>query len=167
MEDTNRKLGNEIDSIHTVSIAVSVGYLTNPLTTCQYTDVMAFRSIPTKTHGMIDYLIAVILIALPWVCGVWSVNVSMAVLTLLLGGALLVYSIYTYYEVGVFKLMGMWTHVTLDAVIGMITMALPLFYGMVGLQLRLWVPYLAVGLVAVLLSIFSKTAPAGTITPGN
>lgn len=128
---------------------------------------MAYRVIPTKTHGIVDYLIAVMLIALPWLCNVWPVSMSLAVLPIVAGIILLIYSICTYYEVGIFKLMGMWTHVTLDAVLGMIIMALPLFYGMIGLRLLLWVPYLAIGLVMVISSIISKTAPAGTITPAD
>lgn len=132
-----------------------------------YTVLMAYRVVPTKTHGIIDYIVAVLLIALPWPCGTWSVNLSLSIIPIVFGTGLLVYSVCTYYEVGIFKLMGMWTHVTLDAVIGMVTMALPLFYDMISAQLRLWVPYLAIGLVMVILSIISKTAPAGTITPAD
>ena len=126
---------------------------------------MAYRSIPTRVHGVIDYILAISLIAMPWMFDTLSVKAGMSIIVIILGIALFIYSICTYYEVSIFKLMGMWTHVTLDAGIGIVIMALPLVFNMIDSRLYLWVPYLGIGLLLVVQAIISKTAPAGTVTP--
>jgi hypothetical protein len=80
------------------------------------------KPISTKVHGVLDYLTAPTLIALPRALG-WSKG-----LTNLLTGSglgLLGYSMMTRYELGLFKVLPMRRHLTLDAMSGAMLAATP------------------------------------------
>ncbi len=81
--------------------------------------------ISTRVHGILDYLTAATLPALPRMLG-WSKGVN----RLLSGAAFgtLLYSILTRYELGLFKLLPMRIHLMLDAMSGILLCASPLFF---------------------------------------
>ena len=73
------------------------------------------RIIPTKVHGVLDYLSAATLATLPRVLG-WDSKVT----NLLTGAAVgtLVYSLLTEYELGVVPVLPMRAHLALDGMSG-------------------------------------------------
>ena len=73
------------------------------------------KLISTKTHGILDYLTAPTLLLLPRTLGL-----SKKVTTLLTGAALgiLGYSVITRYELGLFKILPMKGHLTIDMING-------------------------------------------------
>jgi hypothetical protein len=73
------------------------------------------KPIPTKVHGVLDYMTAAFLHTLPRVMG-WSDNVT-RVLDVAGGGAT-GYSLFTDNELGLVKALPMKAHLTLDAVSG-------------------------------------------------
>ena len=73
------------------------------------------KPIPTKVHGVLDYMTAAFLHTLPRVMG-WSDNVT-RVLDVAAGGAT-GYSLFTDYELGLVKALPMKAHLTLDALGG-------------------------------------------------
>jgi len=73
------------------------------------------KPIPTKVHGVLDYMTAAFLHTLPRVMG-WSDNVT-RVLDVAGGGAT-GYSLFTDYELGLVKALPMKAHLTLDALSG-------------------------------------------------
>lgn len=77
----------------------------------------------TRTHGALDYLTAGTLFMLPRALG-WSDKVT----RLLTGAAVntLAYSMLTSYELGVFKLLSMKTHLVLDGISGALFLGAPL-----------------------------------------
>ncbi|GAB4196777.1 MAG: hypothetical protein OHK0022_14570 [Roseiflexaceae bacterium] len=77
----------------------------------------------TKTHGVLDYLTAASLLALPRVLG-WSGRVTMMLSVAALGTA--AYSALTRYELGLVKTLPMPVHLTLDAINGALFCAAPL-----------------------------------------
>jgi len=81
------------------------------------------KLISTRTHGVIDYLAAGALIALPRAMG-WSERVT----TLLTGAGLgaVGYSLLTRYELGAAKVLPMRAHLALDALSGATLCAAPL-----------------------------------------
>src|SRR4051812_45098498 len=81
------------------------------------------RLISTRTHGVLDYLTAGALIALPRAMG-WSRRVT----GLLTGAAALHvgYSLVTNYELGLVRLLPMRAHLAMDAVAGAALAAAPL-----------------------------------------
>ena len=83
---------------------------------------MRMRFISTKTHGVLDYLTAGTLLALPRALG-WSPSVT----KLLTGAAAgtIAYSRLTRYELGVVRVLPMTGHLTLDALSGALICAAP------------------------------------------
>jgi hypothetical protein len=74
-----------------------------------------FRPIPTSVHGVLDYITAPTLFVLPRVMK-WNQGVTNTMTGASLG--MLGYSMMTRYELGLFKVLPMKTHLTLDAVAG-------------------------------------------------
>lgn len=79
----------------------------------------------TKVHGLLDYVSVGTMLALPRVLG-WSPTVKSVVT----GAALstLVYSLLTRYELGIFKILPMRAHLTLDALSGAMFCAAPFLF---------------------------------------
>ncbi len=82
------------------------------------------KLLSTKTHGMIDYASAPLLLSLPRLLK-WNRSAT----TLLTGAAIgaTLYSIVTRYELGVFKLLPMRAHLALDGMSGVLLAAAPFF----------------------------------------
>ena len=74
-----------------------------------------FKPIPTLVHGILDYVTAPTLIALPRMMG-WGTKVT----TLLTGAGVgvLGYSVLTRYELGLLKLLPMQVHLMIDTASG-------------------------------------------------
>jgi len=83
---------------------------------------MLVKMIPTRVHGVLDYLTAGTLLALPRMLG-WSDRVT----RLMTGAAVgtLGYSLMTRYEMGLVKLLPMRMHLALDAMSGAAFCAAP------------------------------------------
>ena len=73
------------------------------------------KPIPTKVHGVLDYMTAAFLHTLPRVMG-WSDHVTHVLDTAAAGAT--GYSLFTDYELGLVKAMPMKAHLTLDALSG-------------------------------------------------
>jgi hypothetical protein len=69
--------------------------------------------IPTRVHGVLDYLTAILLIALPWVLGLGDRGLE-TWLPVVLGAGVLLYSMLTNYELGLVKTIPMPVHLGLD-----------------------------------------------------
>jgi hypothetical protein len=83
-----------------------------------------FRPIPTNVHGVIDYLTAPTLFVLPRMMK-WNEGLTNTMTGASLG--MLTYSMMTRYELGLFKLLPMKTHLALDAVAGASLAVAPFF----------------------------------------
>ena len=82
------------------------------------------RFIPTRVHGLLDYLVGLLLIAAPWVFNFARGGAETWVPVALGAGALL-YSLFTDYELGLVKRLPMGTHLTLDLLSGLLLAASP------------------------------------------
>lgn len=80
------------------------------------------KPISTKTHGVLDYTTGIGLIALPRLLK-W--NGAIATLLTAAGGGALIYSLFTRYELGAFKVLPMRLHLLLDALSGATLCAAP------------------------------------------
>jgi hypothetical protein len=113
------------------------------------------KIIPTRVHGMLDYIVGLLLIFAPRIFGFQNggpedrIPVTLGVLTL-------IYSLLTRYELGLFKLIPFRVHLTIDFLSGVFLAVSPWAFGFSD---RVWAPHLIVGLFEIAASMMSR-APA-------
>ena len=76
----------------------------------------------------------------------------------MLGIGLIAYSLFTNYELGVWKIAPMAAHNLIDVAAGALLAASPWLFGFAGETPNVWVPHLAVGLAALFLGLTTKQA---------
>ena len=74
----------------------------------------------------------------------------------MLGIGLIAYSLFTNYELGVWKVAPMAVHNLIDIVAGVVLAASPWIFGFADESANVWVPHVVVGLAAVFLGLTTK-----------
>ena len=113
------------------------------------------RFIPTKFHAPLDYIVGVALIAAPWIFQ-FSEHTAATVVPIVLGIGLIVYSLFTNYELGVWKVAPMAVHNLIDIAAGIVLAASPWLFGFADDGANVWLPHLVVGLAAIFLGLTTK-----------
>ena len=113
------------------------------------------RFIPTKFHAPLDYIVGVALIAAPWIFQFSDVTAA-TVVSVVLGIGLIAYSLFTNYELGVWKVAPMAVHNLFDIVAGAFLAASPWIFDFADESAYVWVPLVVVGLAAVFLGLTTK-----------
>ena len=111
------------------------------------------RFVPTRVHGVIDYLWGVALLATPWVFGFADGGRAQGTAVVFGVGAIL-YSLVTDYELGAVRLLAMPLHLILDGAAGALLAASP---WLLGFSERVSGPYVAFGLFSVAASLITRT----------
>ncbi|HEY6539777.1 MAG TPA: SPW repeat protein [Ktedonobacteraceae bacterium] len=121
----------------------------------------SIRFLPTSVHGVLDYLVGIALIAAPWIFGFAYVGGAAVIVPIVLGIALIVYSLVTRYEWGIpgIKFLPMPYHLAIDFVAAAFLAASPWIFGFASKPLNVWLPHLVVGIVVVLVVLVSQTHP--------
>lgn len=112
------------------------------------------KIIGTHTHGMLDYVVGVLLIAAPWIFGFANGGPETRV-PVTLGVAALVYSLITRYELGLIKALPFRAHLTLDFLSGVFLAASPWIFGFADV---VYLPHLLFGLFEILAAVSTRTA---------
>ena len=110
------------------------------------------RFIPTKFHAPLDYIVGVALIAAPWIFQ-FSDHTAATVVPIVLGIGLIAYSLFTNYELGLWKVAPMAVHNLIDVAAGALLAASPWLFGFADNSANVWVPHLVVGLTAIFLGL--------------
>ena len=113
------------------------------------------RFIPTKAHAPLDYIVGAALIAAPWIFR-FSEHTAATVVPIVLGIGLIAYSLFTNYELGVWKVAPMAVHNLIDIAAGALLATSPWIFGFADETANVWVPHLVVGLAAVSLGLTTK-----------
>lgn len=116
------------------------------------------RFIPTRVHGFLDYIMGAFLIIAPWLLG-FAAGGAETWVPVILGAGVIVYSLFTNYELGVIPVIEMPTHLALDAVGGVILAVSPWLFGFATF---VWVPHLVLGLLEVGAAAMTETTPEET-----
>jgi hypothetical protein len=111
------------------------------------------RFIPTKIHAGLDYILGLVLSVFPFVTGIhqgglieWG--------PMLLGHSLILYSLLTNYELGVLRLIPIKLHLILDAVGGVVLIALAILYAP---STGIWLSLLLLGAIEIGSSLVTRT----------
>ena len=110
------------------------------------------RFIPTKFHAPLDYIVGVALIAAPWIFQ-FSDHTAATVVPIVLGIGLIVYSLFTNYELGLWKVAPMAVHNLIDIAAGALLAASPWLFGFADDSANVWLPHVVVGLAAIFLGL--------------
>lgn len=110
------------------------------------------RWIPTRVHGVLDYLWGALLLASPWLLGFEGGPETWIAVILALGAV--VYSLLTDYELGVARVLSMRGHLLLDLAGGVLLVASPWLFGFAD---RVYLPHLGFGLFSVAASLMTQT----------
>ena len=113
------------------------------------------RFIPTKLHAPLDYIVGAGLIAAPWIFQFSDVTAA-TVLSIVLGIGLIAYSLFTNYELGVWKVAPMAVHNLIDILAGGLLAVSPWLFGYADEGANVWLPLVVVGLAAVFLGLTTK-----------
>lgn len=116
------------------------------------------KFIDTKTHGYMDYLMGVFLIAAPWIFNL-DPGAPEGIILIVLGAMAIIYSLITRYEMGMAKIISMKTHLTLDVLSGILLAASPWLFGFAD---RVYLPHLILGIIEILAGLMTKTNPVNT-----
>lgn len=114
------------------------------------------RFIPTRVHGIIDYLFGVLLIAAPWLFGFADLEMARWV-PIIIGALIIIYSLLTRYEMGVADVIPMNVHLWLDILGGLVLAASPWLFGFAD---EIWWPHLTFGLLEIIIAVVTETTPA-------
>lgn len=112
--------------------------------------------IPTSVHGGLDYLMGLLLIALPWLFG-FAANEAETWVLVVLGGGLLLYSLCTDYEWGLVRRIPMPLHLVLDGLGGLFLFASPFLFGFAD---EVMDPYLGLGLLEIVVALVTQPVPS-------
>lgn len=110
------------------------------------------RVIDPSVHGLLDYLLAVLLLAGPYLFGYYG-NAAAVQTSAVAGLSLLVYSSCTCYRRGLLHLIGFPLHLVLDIVAGVILATAPWVFHF---HRMVYLPHLVLGTTLVLSSLTTR-----------
>lgn len=121
---------------------------------------MSYKFIPTKVHGALDYIVALVLIGAPWIFGFADKGGAAVIIPIVLGIGLFLYSLFTKYEWGLVKVLGMPYHLIVDVIASVFLLTSPFVFGFYDMNMwNVWVPHVVVGIAVIIVVIFSQTQP--------
>jgi hypothetical protein len=109
--------------------------------------------IPSRVHGVLDYVTALVLIAAPWLFG-FDDNRKAMLVPVILGLGIILYSLLTDYELGIAHLIPMPMHLMLDVLGALVLIASPWIFGFSD---DIWWPHVAIGLYELAVVVLSQS----------
>ena len=118
------------------------------------------RFIPTRFHGILDYIVGLVLIMAPWLFD-FSDN-SYATWTIVLAGiVILLQTIFTDFEVGLIKKIPMRSHLMMDFGLGVLLAISPWLFNF---DDYVYAPHLIAGIFAIIASLTTHRVPGHSYT---
>jgi len=114
------------------------------------------RFIPTKVHGVLDYIVGLLLIAVPWILN-FNKTGAETIVPIAIGAITLLYSLFTDYEMGLVRRIPMHTHLTLDILAGIVLASSPWVFGFSN---HVTAPHLLIGIFEIGAGLTTYTVPA-------
>lgn len=128
--------------------------------------------ISTAFYGVLNYIIALTLIASPWLFDLRHVSSAAFFLPIYIGWLQLIMAIFTNNETGFIKQFPVRIHYALDVVMGFILMVSPFLYGFAfdsvradGVFKGVFLPELLLGGLLFIMGLFTKKSPFTTKSP--
>ena len=113
------------------------------------------KAISTKVHGVLDYLVGIILIAAPWLLNFYRGGAESWV-PIILGIGTVLYSLFTNYEYSMSKVIPMRVHLTLDVISGIFLALSPWLFNF---DEFVYLPHVIIGILEIGVGLMTETAP--------
>ena len=113
------------------------------------------RVIPTRIHGMIDYLMGVLLIVAPYLLG-FADGAAAQYVPQLLGIGIIGLALVTDFELGIVRAVPMPVHLIIDMLGGALLLASPWLFGFAAFVF--W-PHVILGVAEICLALLTRTTP--------
>jgi hypothetical protein len=120
------------------------------------------KMISRRTHGYLDYVVAIIMIACPWILGFNHDGPDTWILVIL-GIITILYSLMTNYELGMLRVIPMKAHLVMDAIAAILLIASPWLFGFSD---YVFMPHVILGAFELLAVLMTRTTYE-TMTSGN
>lgn len=117
----------------------------------------SIRFLPTSIHGVLDYVVGIILILTPWIFGFSDLRGVAMWTPIVLGAAIVVYSLLTNYEFGLIKAIPMTYHLGLDYIIGILLITAPFALSFNNEASKVWYPSLIIGVILIVVAFVSDS----------
>jgi len=124
-----------------------------------------FRIIPTKVHGVLDYLSGIALLFAPELFNFTQVGGAAVLIPRVLGVAILGMALLTRYELGLVKLIPMPVHLVIDVIAAVFLAASPFVFNFTNNPANVWLPHVVVGVGYFVISLLTQTEPHIERTP--
>ena len=117
-----------------------------------------------RTHGVLDYIVGVLLILAPYVLGFSDVGGAAVTVPQVIGAIIIVASLLTRYELGAFKVIPFGTHLAADVVLGLVLLLSPWIWGFSD---EIAWPHVVVGLLLIGAGLMTRNdnAPVAAAAP--
>jgi hypothetical protein len=119
--------------------------------------------ISPKVHGILDYSVATVLVVGPLVLGFADVSVAAAVIAVLAGVGLFVYSLLTNYSAGLRAVIPFRVHLVLDASAAVALLVVPFLFGFAGTPRAFYLVIGAAVLVVVACTRLQESPDRGEV----
>ncbi len=113
------------------------------------------RFIPTRVHGIMDYIVGLLLLVAPYLLGFADGSAAQWV-PMIVGIAILGMALVTDFELSVVKLIPMPLHLGMDIAAGLLLLASPWLFGFAD---RVMWPHVIIGILEVGLALTTRTVP--------
>ena len=116
------------------------------------------RFVPTWIHGIADWLLGILLIAVPYILG-FARGGAETFVPVALGITGLIVTFFTNHEYGVVRKIPMIGHLWVDGLSGLLLAASPWVFGFAD---AVWIPHVVLGITEFIASLVTKTVPSDT-----
>ena len=108
--------------------------------------------IPTKVHGILDYLVGILLLIAPYLFG-FADGQAAQWIPMVLGAFAILYSLITDYEWSLAKILPMRIHLILDGLSGAVLLASPWLFGF---SHRVFLPHVIFGAIEITAALMTE-----------
>ena len=112
--------------------------------------------IPTAFYGVVNYILALTLIASPWLFNLVNVSSAALFLPIYIGWLQLIMAIFSRSEAGFIQQFPLRIHLTLDVAMGFILFVSPFLYTFSD---KVFLPEIGLGGLLMFMGIFTKQSP--------
>jgi len=117
------------------------------------------RFVPTWIHGIADWLLGILLIAVPYILG-FARGGAETFVPVALGITGLIVTFFTNHEYGIVRKIPMIGHLWVDGFAGILLAASPWIFGFAD---TIWIPHVVLGVTEFVASLVTETVPSDTV----